>query len=178
MKKIDDLSCHPRNKRIIYHRYVLSKLSWHLTIADLSKTWVIQNLDNVVARYMRQWLEVPISSTLSTLILQNSIYGINLPSGKFIQCQTVIRNALKSPPNPDATSLWAATSNGTNIQYDQYKNTKQILIAIRKGHEDRINHELTSQGLIMSSILKLSNLKVRGLWSTVQKICPRTSSIL
>ena len=56
----------------IYHRYVLSKLSWHLTIADLSKTWVIQNLDNVVARYTRHWLELPISSTLSTFILQNS----------------------------------------------------------------------------------------------------------
>ena len=54
MKKIDDLSCHLKNKLIIYHRYVLSKLSWHLTIVDFSKTWVIQNLDNVVvARYAR-----------------------------------------------------------------------------------------------------------------------------
>ena len=121
MKKIDDLSCHQKNKLIIYHRYVLSKLSWHFTIADLSKTWVIQNLYNVVARYMRHWLELPISSTLSTPILQNSKYGINLilPSAKFIQCQTVIRNALKSSPNPDITSLWAATSNGTNSQHDQ-----------------------------------------------------------
>ena len=175
MKKIDDLSCHPKNKLIIYHRYVLSKLSWHLTIADLSKTWVIQNLDNVVARYTRHWLELPISSTLSTVILQNSKYGINLilPSTKFIQCQTVIRNALKSSPNPDISSLWAATSNGTNIQYDQYRNTKQVLTAIRKDHEDRINHELTSQGLIMSSILRLSNEKVRGLWTNVQQNMPR-----
>ena len=175
MKKIDDLSCHPKNKLIIYHRYVLSKLSWHLTIADLSKTWVTQNLDNVVARYTRHWLELPISSTLSTVILQNSKYGINLilPSTKFIQCQTVIRNALKSSPNPDICSLWAATSNGTNIQYDQYRNTKQVLTAIRKDHEDRINHELTSQGFIMSSILRLSNQKVRGLWSKVQQNMPR-----
>ena len=95
----------------------------------------------------------------------NSKYGINLilPSAKFIQCQTVIRNVLKSSPNPDITSLWAAISNGTNIQYDQYKNTKQVLTALRKDHEDRITHELISQGFIMSSILKLSNLKVRGL---------------
>ena len=86
MKKIDDLSCHPKNKLIIYHRYVLSKLSWHLTIPDLSKTWVIQNLDKVVARYTRHWFELPISSTLSTVTLQNSKYGINLilPSTKFI----------------------------------------------------------------------------------------------
>ena len=74
----------------------------------------------MVARYTRHWLELPISSTLSTLILQNSKYEINLilPSATFIQCQTVIRNVLKSSPNPDITSLWAATSNGTNIQYE------------------------------------------------------------
>ena len=102
---------------------------------------MIQNLDNVVARYTRHWLELPISSTLSTVILQNSKYGINLilPSAKFTQCQAVIRNALKSSPKPDSTSLLAATSNGTNIQYDQYKNTKQVLTALRKDHEDRIN---------------------------------------
>ena len=53
MKKIDELSCHPKNIPIIYHRYALSKLSWHLTIADLSKNWVIQNLDNIVARKVK-----------------------------------------------------------------------------------------------------------------------------
>ena len=92
-----------------------------------------------------------------------------MPSTKFVQCQTVIRNALKSSPKPNVTLLWTATSNGTNIQYDQYKNTKQVLTTIRKDHEDRINHELTSQGFIMSSNLKLSSFKVRGLLSTVQQ---------
>ena len=127
MTKIDYLSCHPKNKLRIYYDYALSKHSWHLTITDLSKTWMIRNLDNTVVKYALQWLELPItrpiSSTLSTVILQNSKYGINfvLPSTKFIQCQTVIRNALKSSANPDVNSLWAATSNGTNIQYDKYK---------------------------------------------------------
>jgi len=54
--------------------------------------------------------------------------------------------------------MWAATSNGSNIQYDQYKNTKQVLTAIQKDREDRMNHELTSQGFTMSSILELSVL--------------------
>ena len=132
------------------------------------------NVAPTINKYPRHWLELPISSTLSTLVLQNSKYGSSLilPSTKFIQCQTVIRNALESSSNPDVTLLWAATSNGTNIQYDQYKNTKQVLTAIRKDHEDRINHELTSQGFIISSILKLSNLKVRYLWSTVQQNMP------
>ena len=115
---------------------------------------MIQNLDTVVGRYTRHWLELPISYTFSTLNLQNSKYGINLllPSAE-----------IKSSPNPDITSLWAATSNGTNIQYGQYKNTKPVLTALQKDHEDHINHELTSQDFIMPSIPKLSNLKIRGL---------------
>ena len=39
---------------LLYHRFVLSKLSWHFNIADLSKTWVVENLDSVVSRFVRQ----------------------------------------------------------------------------------------------------------------------------
>ena len=176
LNRIDCLSCHPKNKLLIYHRFVLSKLSWHLTVADLSKTCVVQNLDNIVTKYVRQWLDLPISATLSTLVLQKSKYGINriLPSTKFTQCQTVIRNPLKTSPNLDIKAMWAATSSGSNIQYDQYENTKLVLTAIQKDHEDRINHELTSQGFIMPSILKLSNSNTCSLWYTVQQNMPKT----
>ena len=93
MNRIDSLSCHPKNKLVIYHQFVLSKLSWHLTVADLIKTWVVQNLGNIVTKYVRQWLDLPISATLSTLVLQKPKYGINLilPSTKFTQCQTIIK---------------------------------------------------------------------------------------
>ena len=86
MNRIGSLSCHPKNKLLIYHQCLLSKLSWHLTDADLSKTWVVQNIDNIVTKYVRQWLDLPISATLSTLVLQKSKYGINLilPSTKNI----------------------------------------------------------------------------------------------
>ena len=36
MKNIDCIPCHP--KYLLYHRLVLSKVSWHFTIANLSKT--------------------------------------------------------------------------------------------------------------------------------------------
>ena len=175
MHKINNVPCHPKNKLMLYHRYVLSKISWNLTIADLSKTWVVENLDSVVCRYVRQWLELPVSSTLSGLILSKTKYGINLilPSVKFIQCQTVIRNALKSSPNHEIKQLWKETSQHTNVQYDQYQNTKQVLTAIRKDHEDRINHDLKSQGFIISSILKYSFLKATSFWTVVQQNMPK-----
>ena len=175
MLKIDCLPCHPKNKLLLYHHFVLSKLAWHLTIADLSKTWVAENLDNVVSRYVRQWLDLPISATFSSLILKTSRYGINLilPSVKFVECQTIIRNELKSSPNPDIKSLWVDTSYGTNLQYDQFQNTKQVLKAVQHEHEDRIKNTLLSQGLVISSILKFSCQTTSRFWSTVQQNMPR-----
>ena len=59
MNKIDSLSCHPKNKLLIYHQFVLSKLSWHPTVVDLSKTWVVQNLDNIVTKHRRRLVVSP-----------------------------------------------------------------------------------------------------------------------
>ena len=175
MVKIDCLPCHPKNKLLLYHRFVLSKLSWHMTIADLSKTWVVENLDNIVSSFVRKWLELPVSATFSSLILNKSKYGISLvlPSTKFTECPTTMRNALKSSPNQDIKCLWAETSYGTNLQYDQFKNTKQVLKTIQHDHEEPINNTLLSQGLVLSSILKFACNKTNSLWSTVQQSLPR-----
>ena len=88
LKEIDDLPLHPKNKLLLYHRYVLSKVSWHFTVADLSKTWVIENLDNLVSKYIRQWLDLPISATLTSIVLSKNQFGLDLqlPSVKFTQC--------------------------------------------------------------------------------------------
>ena len=108
LKEIDDLPLHPKNKLLLYHRYVLSKVSWHFTVADLSKTWVIENLDNLVSKYIRQWLDLPISATLTSIVLSKNQFGLDLelPSVKFTQCQTVSRNALRTSPNTNIQALW------------------------------------------------------------------------
>ena len=72
LAQIDGTPCHSKNKLLIHHRFVLSKISWHFTIASLGKTWVVESIDNLVTSYIRQWLELPISATLSTLILLKS----------------------------------------------------------------------------------------------------------
>ena len=122
LKLIDSLRILPKNRLLLYQRYVLSKLSWHLTVANLSKTWVIENLDNVVVRFVRKWLDLPISATLSGISLPRNQFGLNLllPSVKLLQCQNVLRTALKSSSNDAIKSLWRSTSFGMNIQYDTY----------------------------------------------------------
>ena len=76
LKRTDELPIHPKNEMFIYHRYILSKLSWNLTIADIDMTCIKQSLDSIVNQYVRSWLEIPISSTLDTIQLSKGKFGI------------------------------------------------------------------------------------------------------
>ena len=51
MNDIDIKPLHPKHKLLLYSRYVLSKQSWHFTIASISKTWITEHLDSVVNGY-------------------------------------------------------------------------------------------------------------------------------
>ena len=125
LSEIDLLPLHPKNKLLLYSKYLLSKLSWQFTVANLPKTWVCEHLDNNIARYLRKWLELPASATLSNIVLPYNKFGLNiqLPSTKFIQCQTVLRDALRTSQNKNIQALWKSTSSHTNIQHDTYRNT-------------------------------------------------------
>ena len=130
MSEIDLKPLHPKNKLLLYSRYLLPKLSWHFTVTTLSKTWVSENMDSVVNKYVRKWLEIPISGTLSNVYLASNKFGQNIyqPSIKFVQCQTVACNALKTSPNHSINNLWKTTSESKNIQYDVYISTKSLKV--------------------------------------------------
>ena len=68
LSEIDSLSILPQNRLRFYQTYLLSKASWDFTVTTISKTWIIHNLDNLVSHYIREWLELPISATLSRII--------------------------------------------------------------------------------------------------------------
>ena len=91
---------HSKHKLLVYSCFVLSKLSWHFTVADISKTWITEHLDSVVNGYIQKWLDIPISGTLSNVFLERIKFGLNIchPSVKFTQCQTVLRNSLSTVP--------------------------------------------------------------------------------
>ena len=100
MSNTDSKPLHPKNKVLLYNRYVLSKLSWHFTVSNISQTWIKENIDSVVNSYIRRWLEIPISGTLSSVFMTRNKFGLNIcpPFIKFIQCLTVLRNALNNFP--------------------------------------------------------------------------------
>ena len=175
LNKIDELPLHPKNKIILYSRYVLSKISWHLTVSDIGKTWVNEKLDCIASNFIRKWLELPISATLSNVQLHHNRFGSNivLPSTRLLQCQTVSRKALQSSPNDEIKNLWKETSNNKNVQYDKYRNTKDVLNHIRKQPEDKLQNHLISQGSFFCSIMKHSTSSLNSLWSSVQSKLPR-----
>ena len=140
-----------------------------------SETWIIQNLDNLVSRYFRDLLDLPISATLSTIILSKHQFGLSLelPSTNFYQCKTVQRNILKSSPNENIRSLRKNTCEGSNIQYDLHRNTKKVLKAVRTEHTQRMQNELTSQGATLSFLIDNSLKMANSLWSSVESSMPR-----
>jgi hypothetical protein len=175
MSDIDLKPLHPKNKLLLYNRYVLSKISWHFTVASLSKTWVIESIDSVINKYIRNWLEIPICGTLSNVYLTRNNFGQNIlpASVKFTQCQTVLRNALKTSPNETINELWKSTNKHTNIQYDVYNSTKDVLKDFRSGHKDKLQNQLLSQGSFFSHVTKFSLSQFNTLWSVAQSKLPK-----
>ena len=119
---------------------------------------------------MHQWLGLPISATLGGISLPYNQFGLNLqlPSVKFLQCQTVLHSCLRSSSNDAITSLWKIASHRLNVQYDSYKNTKHVLKKVRPEHTENFKVQLPSQGFIISFLLDHSLATLNSLWSSVQ----------
>ena len=90
-----------------------------------------------------------------------------------MQCQTTIRTTLKSSPNESITHLWKFTKKHTNVQYDQYSSTKEVIKSFRVNQENKLTNQLTSQGSFFTSISRFSLLQVNMIWSTCQSKLPK-----
>ena len=156
--KIDALPLHPENKIMLYSRYQLSKVSWHLTAADLTKTWVEENLDSLYTYYLRLWLEIPRCGTLSNLCQNKSKFALNVISfsTKHTQCQTVLRNCLSKSPNENHKYIHKDTSNH-----------------VRDEESNRITNELMSSGLVLRSMWNFSSSTARKYWYTAFENMPK-----
>ena len=138
-------------------------------------TWIKQTLDNKVSDYIRRWLEMPISGTLDVISLSKQKCGLGFAnvSSRFAQCQNTIRSCLKNSQNSDLKKIYEKTHTNTNLQYDQFNSTREVIKNIRAGKEQRIGNELTTQALVVKSIWKHSNKASSVLWSKVITQLPK-----
>ena len=175
MSSIDSKPLHSKNKLLLYSRYVLSKLSWDFTISNIPQTWIKENIDSLVNSYIRRCLEIPVSGTLPTIFMTRNKFGLNIipPSVKFLQCQTILRNALKSSPNVEINELWNSASTNRNIQYDVYTTTKEVIKDFRAKQENKLQNKLSMQGSFFKSISNFALPKLTKLWSVAQSSLPK-----
>ena len=161
LEKIDLLPLHPRCKLELYGKYVLPKISWHLTIIDINITWVKQTLDMIYHNTFRSWFEIPANGTLDILLQAKPKFGLNIIdiSTKHTQCQIILRNKLnkKQKKNKKKTSRCCDILLYTMIRVrtpasDRYLSAKHALKEIRK---DKIGYMLTnftSQSLVFKAM--------------------------
>ena len=170
LTQIDFLPLHPKYNVLLYSHHLVFRISWHFTLADFSKTWVSEDLDDILASCVRKWLEIPVRGALSNIFLIKTYFGLNIhpPSTIFFQCQTITLNVLKSSLSEDIQNLWKSTSTHTNLQYDNYKNTKQLLKVFHSNEEDRLKSHLVSWGSFFSAVISHSLLKLNSIWSSAQ----------
>ena len=157
---IDELSLYSKNKILLYQRYVLSKISWHLTVADILITWVKQNLDNIASKFIRQ--------------SKNKFGpGIILLSDRFTQCQVTLRNKFKNSSNQDIVEIYDV-SKGKNITYDQYKSTREAINDIRNDVEIDTS-TFTTQGLVVKTISDYADKKHTTAWHKALSTLPKNT---
>ena len=175
LQAIERLPLHPKWKIAIYNRFVLSKISWDLTVSDLPVTWVKQNLDNVVSSFLRTVLEFPISGTLNITTLTKSKYGLSvtLPSARFLQCQVTYRNIQKNSINVDVQQIHRVTSHGKHVKADSFPNTKAAMKAIRDDTVTSIE-QLSTQSLVIRCIWDFALPATNGHWFHALDSLPRS----
>ena len=69
--------------------------------------------------------------------------------------------------------VWKSTNNYTNIQYDVYNSTKEVLKTFHSAHEDKLQNQLTCQGSFFSSVSKFALLQLNVAWSNVRSKLPK-----
>ena len=172
---IDCLPLHSRKKLMIYSRYLLSKISWDLAIADLDVTWVkIHWIIYVTIIYAVGWKYHHVGLLKYFCYLRTKQYGINLLdiSTKFEQCQVTIKESLKESPNEDIRELFQITSVGSDIKYDSFQSTREVLTQTRQSKTEKITG-LKSQSEIVTSVWQEALVSTRNKWFSVQKVLPK-----
>ena len=116
-----------------------------------------------------------ISGTLDVISLSKQTYGLGFVSvsSRFAQCQNTIRSCLKNSQNSDLRKIYEKTHTNTNLQYDQFNSTREVIKNIRAGKEQRIGNELTVEALVVNSIWKHSDKASSVLWSKVITQLPK-----
>ena len=148
---IGKLPLHPKHKLDLYNCYLLSKISSHLIITDLTETWIKEVLENKCHNAFRRWLEIPENGTMDIIMLSKSKFGLNIVdvSMKFTQCQTIIRKKLSNAEKEDTQLIYQLIREKSNINYYHFITSKNVIKDLRERKQGHITGNLTTQSLVV-----------------------------
>ena len=188
--KIDQLPLLPLNKIAIIQTFVYSKLRWNFSIYDLTETWIVQNIDNLISKYVRKWLQLPVSANVEHLSFAIQKLGINFKSAKFVynKSKLSVRRILNQSNNSDIRKLYQITQND-NVRHDSLIDSistshqdfekKQISSKIdkqfTKKDQEKIWNDfmnLKEQNIIIKHILSCCTAKVINQWQSLLRNLP------
>ena len=149
-------------------------ISWHLTVTKISNTWMKNNIDNIVLRHIKLWLDIPVNDTLNIVTQSKSKFGlgVTLPSTRHTQCQVTFRKKLRKSSNHNIREIRKSTRNN-NIQNDQFNSTSEALKHNRSSDVSRIMEKLTTQSLVVKSIWEFAGGRFINQSSNVISHLPR-----
>ena len=118
----DKLKISVQLKMRIFSQYIQAQMLFELKIYDLTPTWVEQTLDSLCSKFIREWLELPISACLNeVLILPKNQGGFGMNSFKMLadKMHLIKRHALINSHDDDLISIAYVTVN-SNCRIDEY----------------------------------------------------------
>ena len=151
----------------------MSKISQHLTIANIPNTWIKQYSDTICHNKIRYRLEIPPNGTLNITLLTKAKFGLNVidVSTKHTQCQVSLRKKLATSENDSVKFIYHDSSISSNMQYSSYKSCKDVLKDIRDSTINKLLTNLSSQSLIVKSLWnELFNENIEHWYTSFQNL--------
>ena len=144
----------------ILKQYIHSQLRFELKTYNFGATWINENLDSVITKHVRDWLQMPISSCVKEMMtLPTNKLGLSVPTLKYLSEQMWLqkRNTLKTSKNPNIVKIWSDSSI-KNVKYDsilQNKPFKVASVALKNSQiDDSASHfySLEIQGIAAKTV--------------------------
>ena len=118
LKIISNLKVKPLTKLRILSRFLPSQFSFELRIYNFSSTWISENIDALCVRFIRDWIEAPISLCVKEWLITPSVKcGLGIPSFQFRAERLKLqkRKALKCSVNEKVRDLWIDSSTSSIV---------------------------------------------------------------
>ena len=183
LNTVSALKIKPQLKIKMLKLGIYPKLTFDLKVYRFPQSWITQELDSLIQRAIRNWLELPISTCLQEMCsLPYSHAGLNIQSLNTITKSLALtkRFGLVNSPNQEIRDVWQVSKNKYVITDELLLNSNNVIEAKKKLVQSVISNALThvngltTQGISISEILKHATVKSISGWSITLQELPST----